>query len=101
LGVEKIDEKDAYKVEVVKPNGKKHFEWFDVGTSFQVMSEITEDGETAVTKFSDYKEIETKKVGKIKFPNKVTLNAGGIVIDFTAKEILVNSKLDAELFSTK
>lgn len=101
LGIDKVDEKDAYKVEIVEPNGKKHFEWFDVATGLQVMSEVTEDGQTAITKYSDYKDVETKKVGKIKFPNKVSLNAGGMVMDFTAKEILVNTKLDDALFSTE
>jgi zinc protease len=102
LGIDKVDEKEAYKIEMVKPNGDKQMEWYDVATGFQVMTAVTQDGNTIETKFSDYKEYEVKKVGKLKFPNKVSAMVGpGMVLDFVAKEILVNSKMDDALFSAK
>ncbi len=102
LGIDKVDEKEAYKIEMVKPNGDKQTEWYDVATGFQVMTAVTQDGNTIETKFSDYKEIEVKKIGKLKFPNKVSAMVGpGMVLEFVAKEILVNSKLDDALFSAK
>lgn len=102
LGIDKVDGKEAYKVEMIKPNGDKQFEWYEVATGYQIMTAVTQDGNTIETKFSDYKEIEVKKVGKLKFPNKISATfAPGMIVDFIAKEILVNSKLDDALFSTK
>lgn len=101
LGIDKVDNKEAYKVEIVESNGDKHFEWYDATTNLQVMNEVSQDGQTIQTKFSDYKDVTVKKVGTVKFPGKISADFGGMVIDFASKELLVNSKIEDEVFSTK
>lgn len=102
LGIDKVNEKDAYKIELVKPNGDKQFEWYNTETGLQVMSEMNQEGNTITTMFGDYKEVTVKKVGKLKFPGKVSATVGpGMVLDFTSKEILINTKIEDTEFSTK
>lgn len=101
LGIDKVDGKEAYKIEITESNGDKHFEWYDATSNLQIMNEVTNEGQTIQTKFSDYKEVTVKKVGTLKFPGKISADLGGMVIDFNSKELLVNPKLDDAIFSTK
>jgi len=62
MGIEPIEGKDAYKIEVTKPNGDKESEWYDVVSNLQVKAmQVKDAGEeaggaiTIVSNFSDYK----------------------------------------------
>ena len=61
-GIEAVDGKDAYKLIIEKPSGKKSTEFYDVATSFLVKAVNTQDGGpqgpmTVTSSYSDYKEV--------------------------------------------
>jgi len=61
-GIESVGGKDAYKIIVEKPSGKKATEFYDVATSFLVKSVSTQDGGpqgpmTVTSNLSNYKEV--------------------------------------------
>jgi predicted Zn-dependent peptidase len=100
LGIEPVDGKDAYKIEVTKKNGKKSTEWYDMETYLQVKAVSVEDaGEeaggliTSTTLYYDYKE-----VNGIKFAHKINQSAGPQVFDMIVKSIEINTKLGDDVF---
>jgi predicted Zn-dependent peptidase len=101
LGVEPIEGKDAYKVEVTKKSGSKETEWYDVATSLQVkamqVAELPEEqgggSITSVTMFYDYKE-----VGGINYAHKINQAAGPQVFDMNVTSVEHNTKLGDEVF---
>ncbi|MDB4534222.1 insulinase family protein [Vicingaceae bacterium] len=101
LGVEPIEGKDAYKVEVTKKSGSKETEWYDVATSLQVkamqVAELPEEqgggSITSVTMFYDY-----KVVGGINYAHKINQAAGPQVFDMNVTSVEHNTKLGDEVF---
>ena len=89
LGIEKIGEKEAYKIKVILPTGSESFDYFDTETGLKIKS-ITESGESY---FSDY-----RKVNNIKFPFEVKQSAEGQELQMKLKTVEVNSKLKDDLF---
>lgn len=90
LGIEDIDGKEAYKVEMINPNGTKSIDFYDVVTALKVRS-IEESG---TSNFSDYTTIK-----KVKYPGKVTQEMQGQNISFELKTVEVNKKLDDKRFT--
>ena len=101
LGVEPIDGKDAYKIEITKTTGDVETEWYDVATGNKLKTmQISEAPEamgggslTAVSMYYDY-----KVVGGISYAHKVNQSAGPQVFDMEVKTIEHNTKLGDELF---
>lgn len=98
-GVEDVDGGKAYVVEVLRADGKKSTEYYDMKTSFKVR-EISvvpgQDGNpvTMTTDFSDYKE-----TNGVLFPNTITL--GGIFpipVKAVVSEIKINAGVDDVMF---
>ncbi|GGH80383.1 putative Zn-dependent peptidase [Filimonas zeae] len=92
-GVEKVNGKDAYRVEVVNPAGKTQTEYYDVATKLLVKTEgalnINGTSVNQSSEFSDY-----RKVGKVVIPYKIayTMEAGGQqqAMNFTVTEAKLN-----------
>jgi len=101
LGVEPIEGKDAYKIEVSKKTGAKETIWYDVATSMQVkamqVSEIPEEkgggSMTSVKMFYDY-----KVVGGINYAYKINQAVGPQVFDMNVTSVELNTKLGDEVF---
>ena len=99
LGVEPIEGKDAYKIEVTKPNGENETEWYGVESGLQVKSMQINDNEqaggeiTIVATYSDYKEVEG-----IKYAYKIKQSFGPQTLDMEVISIEVNSKLGDDIF---
>ncbi len=112
-GIENIDEKDAYRVEVISPTGEKTIEYYDMKSGFKLKTESPE----SFSKFSDYRpvslEIEGEKpsffarlFGKktpiknieLKFPHKIEQQAQQQTMGLEVEEIKINSGLDMSLF---
>jgi zinc protease len=101
LGVEPIEGKEAYKIEVTKKSGVKETEWYDVATSMQVKAmQVAEMPEAqgggsmvSVTKFYDY-----KVVGGINYAHKINQAAGPQVFDMNVISVEQNTKLGDEVF---
>lgn len=101
-GIEDIEGKNAYAIEVENPGGKKSTEYYDVTTSLKLREVSTEPGQdgqpaTITTDFSDYKE-----VSGVMFPHTVTL-IGVFPVPMKANitELKVNAGLDDALFQVK
>jgi zinc protease len=110
-GIESVDGKDAYKVEVITPNGEKSFEYYDVETGLKIRTESAQ----GVAKISDYRGIVIKEGEKpsffarlfgkkatepvvLKFPHRIEQQMGPQTLDMELVEILINTNLDASRF---
>lgn len=101
LGIEPVEGKDCYKIEVTSKSGDKSSEWYDVTTNLQTKSmSVREVGEeagggsmTIVSFFSDYKE-----VNGVKYAHKIKQSFGPQTLDMEVTSIEVNSKLGDDVF---
>jgi len=92
LGVEDVNENEAYKIAIIMPDGKKSFDFYDVKSGLKVRS-IDDNGES---NYSDYKDFS-----KIKYPSVITQEMQGQKIKFELKSIEVNKKIDDKLFTVE
>ena len=87
-GIESINGKDAYVVEVLSPKGKKSTEWYDVESKLKVRSVQPGEAETGGgTQTFDY--LEYKEVDGVKFPSVIEIS-GPASMKLTAESIDVN-----------
>ena len=99
LGVEPIEGKDAYKIEVTSKSGDKQTEWYDVASNMQVKAMAVNDlGEaggvvTTTTMFYDYKVVDG-----INYAHKINQAAGPQVFDMIIKSVEHNTKLGDDVF---
>ncbi len=101
VGVENLDGKNIYLLEVTRPDGSKFSEYYDMATSLKFREvQITGDGEekqTMQTEFSDYRAVEG-----VLFAHAQTLT--GIYptpIQATISEIKVNEGIEDSVFEIK
>jgi hypothetical protein len=96
-GIEKVDDKDAYVVEVNFPKGAKITDYFDPQTGLKVQSVSIQkgpQGEVAVpTKFSDYRDVKG-----IKIPYLISQSFGPMVLKFVVQSAEVNGTVDDSIF---
>ena len=101
-GIEVIDGKNAYALEVERPDGKKTNEYYDVVSSLkirEVSSQPGPDGQpaTVTTDFGDYKE-----VNGVLFPHNMTLSGiFPVPMKGTVSEIKANAGIDDAVFELK
>ncbi len=101
-GIEEVNGKAAYLLEVTHPNGSKKTEYYDVATSLKLReiskSKGADGGETVVTNdFDDYRE-----VGGIKFPHQTTTS--GVfpsAMKAMVSELKVNTGVSDSVFEMK
>ena len=96
-GMEKVDGKDAYAVEVTLPNGQKSLHYYAKDSGLRI-KEVTNlqspQGVMTQTKvYSDYKE-----VNGVKFPHTVETTVGPQVVKSEVKSIEVNKNLSDDTF---
>ncbi|MFI5204547.1 MAG: insulinase family protein [Flavobacteriales bacterium] len=97
LGIDKIDGKDVYKVEVIRTgSAAKSYEYFDVQTALKVRSETVEGGVDVSMDYKDYRE-----VNKIKYPYVIGLNQGGQAMTMKVTKLELNKKLKATVFAVE
>ncbi len=97
-GVENVEGKNAYVVQVKRPDNKETTEYYDMATSLKIR-EISTQGAgdqsaTIITDFSDY-----KPVNGVQFPHTLTIS-GAMPIPLKAQitEIKVNQGVDDSVF---
>jgi hypothetical protein len=104
-GMGKVDEEEAYVVEVIKSTGDKATDYYSVKTGLKLMSaSVQGEGEEAVMAETRYTEYATANVadGKamrsLKYPAKFTQSAGPQSMEFSFTEMRVNPKLNDKDF---
>lgn len=96
-GVEKIDDKDAYKIEFVLPSGGKFHHYYEKESGLKLREQRTlstpQGTFTQTTNFSDYRE-----VNGMKYPYKLVQSVVGMNIEMTVSNIEINTGLGDDLF---
>jgi predicted Zn-dependent peptidase len=99
-GIEEVNGKDAYVVEIKDPFGNIENDYFDTESKLKVFSMQTQDtpqGEMTITsELHDY-----KAVNGILYPHKLIQNFGPQAMEMEVKSIKVNGKLKASEFEYK
>ncbi|MDP2424211.1 MAG: insulinase family protein [Bacteroidales bacterium] len=90
LGIEMVDGKEAYKMNITLPHGKTITNYYNAESGLLIRS-ITESGNTD---FSDYRD-----VNGLKFPFAIKQAMGSQTIDLKVISVKINSKLKDNLFS--
>lgn len=95
-GIEKVDGKDAYAVQVKTAAGRAFTNYYDVATGLKVKSSTVKDAGpagkmTVQSYFTDY-----KTYNGLQLPTHVIVDLGQFKQDIVFKEIKVNSGLKAE-----
>lgn len=93
-GIEMVEGKKAYKLQIEYPSGTKKTHYFDVETSLKIR-EIEQKGENIVTNdISEYRE-----VSGIKFPYVTNVTGlAPMAIKLETKAVTVNGEMDANIF---
>lgn len=87
-GIEGVNGKDAYIMELISPSGKKSTEWYEVISGLKTRSSqtsITDRG--VVTQTADF--FDYKEVNGIKFPSVIAIS-GEMPMKFTVESIELN-----------
>lgn len=100
-GIEKVNGKDAYHLQVQMPSGDLMQTYYDIETGLKVKETLVIPGQagqigTMNVYYSDYKE-----VGGIMFPHRVKQIIGAQTIDFVVTELKVNPGLKKKVFVVK
>jgi zinc protease len=99
-GIEQVEGKDAYVVEVLFPKGEKQQYYYDTQSGLRVQTVSTQDSPqgpvTQALKFSDYKDYSG-----IKFPGVFTLPYGPMTMKFELVEVVLNPKVDDAIFKVQ
>ena len=104
-GIGKVDEEDAYVVEVTKSTGSVATDYYSVKSGLKMMSTTMQgEGEEAVlaeTRYTDYSSVNVpdgKQTRTLKYPSKFTQSAGPQSMEFNFTEMRVNPKLNDKDF---
>jgi predicted Zn-dependent peptidase len=97
-GIEEINGKECYVLELVSAKGKKTTEWYDVqtGLKVRVAKTITTEQGTTVQQ-SDL--LEYKEIEGIKYPNVVSTTIGPMPIKLMLESVEVNKKIKDSEFT--
>jgi zinc protease len=100
LGVEKVSDKDAYKIEATLPNGKNWIEYFDPDTGYKIKDSqditVPQGTFTKVNEYSDFRNVD----GVI-YPFKLKQTTGPQSLEMTVKSIKVNTGIPDSTFEYK
>ena len=98
-GIEDVNGQKAYKVEIVKPNGEKSYEFYSVKSNFLLRNTTSTTGpagqsKTIITDVDMYKEVDG-----IMFPHVITINgAMPFPLVMNIESIAINSDIPAAKF---
>ncbi|MEE9439496.1 MAG: pitrilysin family protein [Saprospiraceae bacterium] len=99
-GIENVGDQKAYKLEIIKPGGKKSYEYYSVQNNLLIKSTSTQEvpgsePATITTEYEDYKE-----VSGVQFPHKITLiGAMPFPLVMIADSYTVNGTIPTEKFN--
>ncbi len=100
VGIDKINDKSVYKIEMILPSGIKWIQYYDSHTWLKVKEskdiKVSQGTFTQDTYLDDY-----RKIDGVKYPFSVKQDVGQQHIEFTVSSILVNTGLSDSLFVIK
>lgn len=100
LGLEKIENQNAYTILFTMPNGAEWLQYYDIESGLKIRDVkdiITPQGIfKQISQFYDYRTIDG-----IRYPFKIIQFLGNQVLDFTVESIQVNTGLKDELFAVE
>ncbi len=96
-GIELVNGKKAYRIDILYPSGTKKVNYFDMETSLKVR-EVDYEGEAVITNdIGDYKEVDG-----IKIPYSVTVTgAMPMPLELKTSAVEVNTEISEELFKVE
>ena len=99
-GMEKINDKDAYKVTLTMPTGKKSTQYYDVASGLLVRQITTADTPqgsfTSTIDMDDYRDVQG-----VKLPYKLIQSTPMGSIELTTSAVEINKSIDDSLFEVK
>ncbi len=96
-GIEKVDGKDAYVIEMTYPTGGKATIYFDKETALKVkFSKVLDTPQGSLNNIWSYKNY--KDVEGLKLPFSLTQSVGPQVINVEVEEVKVNTELPPDTF---
>ena len=97
-GIEKIDGKDVYVIDITSPKNDVTTEYYAVESGLKIRSSSSMEAQgNKITQTTDVLEYTT--INGIQFPKKMKITAGPQTIDVTVNTIDVNTNLADELFN--
>ncbi|MCF8414036.1 MAG: insulinase family protein [Melioribacteraceae bacterium] len=100
VGMETVAGKNAYKVVLNLPNGKKSTEYYDAETGFKVkeiqVTSSPQGDQTISVEYSDYKEVDG-----VMYAHTIAQQVGPMNINMTVSNIEVNKGLEDALFEVE
>ncbi len=91
-GIEAVDGKDAYNIEVKSPKGRMYNLFYDVASSMRV-KEIRTDDSPGGKSTTSITTSEFKTVNGVKLPVKQVFDAGAFKLNIEVKDVKVNQGL--------
>jgi predicted Zn-dependent peptidase len=99
-GIEDVEGKSAYAVELVLPKGEKQMHYYDTETGLKLQTVLSGEGPqgpvTQAIKFFDYKDYNG-----IMMPASFTVPFGPMTMKFEAQAVEVNPKVDDAIFKVQ
>ncbi|MBK9012771.1 MAG: insulinase family protein [Saprospiraceae bacterium] len=96
-GIEMVESKKAYKIQIEYPSGTKKTHYFSLETNLKIREIEEKDGTVVTNEITSYKD-----VNGIQFPEVVKITGvAPMPLIMTTKEVEVNGEMDASLFIVK
>ncbi|QLH45718.1 MAG: hypothetical protein HWD58_08905 [Bacteroidota bacterium] len=93
-GIEKVDNEDAYMIEVTRPSGGKVNEYYQVKSGLKVKSEQVDEEGTQTTYYLDYK----PGAGNLMYPNLIKQNMGPQMMELKFQSVEINTNVSEDMF---
>ncbi len=100
-GIEKVNGKDAYHLEVELPSGDMMQSYYDIETGLKVKESLKIPGQAGQFTSMNIYFSEYKEVGGVKFAHRVKQIIDSQTIDFVVQELKVNPGLKKKAFILK
>jgi len=93
LGIEQVNGKKAYVLQVTTPSGIKTKNYYAVDSGLKIEEKTTYGDHTSKTTYSDYREVDG-----IKLPYDISSDQGMMALDMKVQDVKINSGLKDEAF---
>ncbi|MEZ4937335.1 MAG: insulinase family protein [Crocinitomicaceae bacterium] len=97
LGIEEVDGKEAYKLNITEGESDPKTYFIDLKTNLPLKIEAVEEAEGQKT-FTSSVIQEWKDIDGVKYVSKMEMNAGGMTFQQTLKSVEMNVKVDQNLY---